>query len=205
MNVNNNNNNNQVTTTTTTIPLEEEYIGLDSLTDALVTVGDCFATMNQQMNNLNQANKSLQRLNRSFGAFLFAMTAHGSALQYNHIPDIKSSNRNIQQGRIEKKINKGSRRRFSSKIDISKILDVLPRQFREQSEYTKFMKKVLKGLSKEPQGYTLAGLAKVAEIPQHKVTECLKELVHSKHVLKRPHRGKLTTYQFNPDRYPSLQ
>ena len=50
------------------------------------------------------------------------------------------------------------------------------------------MKKVLKGLSKEPQGYTLAELAKVAEIPQHKVTECLKELVHSKHVLKQPHK-----------------
>ena len=72
-------------TTATTIPQEEEYVGLDSLTDALVTVGDCFATMNQQMDNLNQANDSLQRLNRSFGAFLFAMTAHGSALQYSHV------------------------------------------------------------------------------------------------------------------------
>ena len=46
------------------------------------------------------------------------------------------------------------------------------------------MRKVLKALRKQPEGYTLGNLAKASSIPQHKVTECLKELIHSKHVLK---------------------
>ncbi|KAI9252928.1 hypothetical protein BDA99DRAFT_520417 [Phascolomyces articulosus] len=211
MNVNSNNSSNNTTLsrillpTTTQQQQEEEPLALDSLTDVLMNVGDCFSTLNEQMENLNQANESLNRLNRSFGAFLFAMTAHGSGLQYTHLPDMSSSksNRTTQQGRVDKKIKKGSTRRFTTKIDIAKIIDGLPRQFREQSEYTNYMKKVLKALAKEPHGYTLADLAKSADLPQHKVTECLKELVHSKHVSKQPHRGKLTTYQLNPGRHPS--
>ncbi|KAI9490322.1 hypothetical protein BDB00DRAFT_875380 [Zychaea mexicana] len=208
---------------TTILKDEVEPPSLNSLAETIIAVADGFSTLDKEMIIMSEANESLKRLNRSFGSFMVGLTAHSSGLRYSHVPDFSASNitasesssssttaavsskpsshRAVQQGRVEKNTQKG--RQFPSRVNIRKIIDGLPRQFREQSEYTNYMEKVLRQLMKVPQGSTLAELAKNTQLQPHKVTECLKELIHSKHVFKQPHRGKLTTYQLNPDRNPS--
>ncbi|KAI8149264.1 hypothetical protein BJV82DRAFT_587317 [Fennellomyces sp. T-0311] len=186
---------------------EEEVPSFDSLAEKLTVVGDYLGTINEQMEELNQSNESLIRLNNAFGAFLFGLTSHSSSVKWAHLPD-KGSLHHAAQGRVVKpgtstSAPKKQGRRFTTKISLETILSELPRQFREDTDSINYMKKVLKTLRRQPDGYTLGNLAKTAEIPQHKATECLKELIHSKHVLKQALKGQLTMYQLNPNRYPS--
>ncbi|KAI8388642.1 uncharacterized protein BYT42DRAFT_560781 [Radiomyces spectabilis] len=111
---------------------------------------------------------------------------------------IKESNADVDNGKPGKKT-----RVFVSKINISKIIDRLPLDFRESTERTQNLNKILKLLRSEPDGLHLKTIVNKVKLPQYKVTECLTALVHTKDVTKQTQKGQLAVYKMDPHRYAS--
>ncbi|KAI8334884.1 hypothetical protein BD560DRAFT_38979 [Blakeslea trispora] len=73
-----------------------------------------------------------------------------------------------------------SRPKYMAKINIKRTIDGLPLKFRESAGPRASMELVLKALRVHSTGLSFKEIAAVANIPQHKVTDCVNALIHAK-------------------------
>lgn len=102
-----------------------------------------------------------------------------------------------QQQPIQKK------RRFVVDVDIRKIINGLPLEYRDQTKQMKDMKKLLLFFRKNPNGLTMKSLAEALGLPHHVVTACVNTLLRSKDAVKNSVEGSYATYSLDPKKYPS--
>ncbi|KAG0172195.1 hypothetical protein DFQ28_007476, partial [Apophysomyces sp. BC1034] len=206
----------------------------DVLEGQIGAVGDAFAEMADQLDQLKDVNDTLTRFNESFGAFMFGMASNASALRFPQTPSKTSFERHQTRSKskpstadlgtisfrpTEPNLDNSPNattttttttkarpvKKFTSKIDIRQIIDRLPIKFREQEEPNKNIRSILKVLRLNPGGLNMPAIVAAVNLPKYKVTECLNALVHSKDVLKYNPKGQICIYQFDPARYPSTQ
>ncbi|KAI8994806.1 hypothetical protein BDB01DRAFT_846809 [Pilobolus umbonatus] len=168
--------------------------------------------LHTQFTRLRQVHDALTSFNQSFSAFLFGMAAVNGiqewkeTFSHEHIEQYEKVSPQVP----DKVLLTKKRKRTSpavkqtAQINILKVIDDLPRKYREQTQYMASIKSILKVLKQHPEGLFLKSIVAETKMPRYKVTECVNALVHSKLVLRQSSKGQYTTFKLDPSKYPTF-